>query len=72
MVLPIVVCIYVKRLANTKFPFSFTDSDIENDLEISLDMRNLQLFLLGLANMSEKSLMGFPIRGKCGAVLFVV
>jgi hypothetical protein len=40
-----------------------TGSDIENDLDISLDMETLQILLTALATVSEKAFMAFPIRG---------
>jgi hypothetical protein len=40
-----------------------TDSNIENDLDISLDMETLQILKTVLATVSEKAFMAFPIGG---------
>ena len=44
--------------------FSYLDSDIENDLEVNLDMKSLEVLLTALATVSEKALTAFPVQGK--------
>ena len=43
---------------------SCSDSDIQNDLDIRLDMKSLQVLLTALATVSEKALTTFPVKGK--------
>ena len=56
---------FTPLLLSNQCPFAIsTDSDIENDLDVSLDMDKLSLLLTGMASMSEQAFLGFPMRGK--------